>query len=410
MSVQLQGVKFNHDSSSASADALNLRRNATEFVTVPEWRHGVSVSAEDSPVCYAQRETTGNTLTIQANLRRLDPSLQSVEVRAVDPTVDPPGPSGCLGLIARIFRAIIRALFGNVLGDLRPRSVTFGANGETGWQTFELQHVRLWSVGVGARTTTWRWQYRTGSSDPWTDFATTNHRIYVVLEVPKSPWQQSPYAASNTQLPWTEVLDYSCSWAILASNADEAATAVTRNVFDLGPSVVEYDCPGGGSTHYAWGSFDCTAFLDRLKGGAGNGRYVNCTDCATILSTFANILGCDLWQSRMGWGFGLNPMLGIGSSIWEPACLSSGHGWTGSFSYHEVAWKGACTSSEEVFDACLKVDGDADPTTAPHTAMLVANLRFGDPGDGVYRDRLATPAGRPSCDPQPTTRTRRSIS
>jgi hypothetical protein len=42
--------------------------------------------------------------------------------------------------------------------------------------------------------------------------------------------------------------------------------------------------------------------------------------------------------------------------------------------------------------------------------MLVANLQFGNPGDGLYRDHLATPAGRPNCNPQPATRTRRSIS
>lgn len=410
MSVQLEAIKFNHDPNSVSADAINLRRNAAQFVMVPEWQRGISVAAEDSPACYAKQETIGNTLTIQANLKRLDATLQTVEVRAVDPTVDPPEPSGCLGVILRIIRSIIRAIFGNVLGDVRPRSVTFGPGGETGFQTFELQNVRLWNVGVGIRTTTWRWQYRAQASDPWTDIATTTHKVYVVLEVPKSPWQQSPYTQANLQLPWTEVLDYSCNWAILTTTTDDAATAITRQIFELGPTVVEYDCPGGGSTHYAWGGFDCTAFIERLKGGAGNGQYVNCTDCATILSTFANALGCDLWQSRMGWGFALNPMLGIGSSTWEPCCLSSGYGWTGSFSYHEVAWKGGCTSSEQVFDACLKVDGDADPTAAPHTAMLVANLQFGNPGDGLYRDRLATPAGRPTCEPQPGTRTRRSIS
>jgi hypothetical protein len=199
------------------------------------------------------------------------------------------------------------------------------------------------------------------------------------------------------------VLEYACRWARLTHRRDSAAARVTRAVYDLGPSIVEYDCPGGGSTHYALGAFNCTAFLERLRGGIGNGVYVNCTDCATILSTFANVLGCDLWQSRMGWGFDLNPLLAIGSSVWQTAC-----GW-GAFSYHEVAWKGACTANEEVCDACLQVDGDPDPTTPPHTPLLPVNLRFGNPGDGVYRDRLATPAGRPNCAPQPTTRQRRAI-
>jgi hypothetical protein len=56
------------------------------------------------------------------------------------------------------------------------------------------------------------------------------------------------------------------------------------------------------------------------------------------------------------------------------------------------------------------VDADADPTAAPHTALLPVNIRFGNTGDGDYRDRLATPAGRSNCNPQPATRQRRSVS
>jgi len=40
MGVQLEAIKFNHDSASATHDALNVRRNATQFVTVPEWQRG----------------------------------------------------------------------------------------------------------------------------------------------------------------------------------------------------------------------------------------------------------------------------------------------------------------------------------------------------------------------------------
>ena len=74
--------------------------------------------------------------------------------------------------------------------------------------------------------------------------------------------------------------------------------------------------------------------------------------------------------------FGLNPMLGIGSSTWEPCCHGE-PGWGDSFSYHEVAWTGACTVTEHVYDGCLQVDGDADPTVAPHAALLPVDIRFG---------------------------------
>jgi len=102
----------------------------------------------------------------------------------------------------------------------------------------------------------------------------------------------------------------------------------------------------------------------------------------------------------MGWSFQLNPILAIGSNTWETAC-----GW-GGFYYHEVPWKGACTAADSVYDACLQIDGDADPTSAPHTAMLPTNMVFGTPGSGGYRDKLS-PSG--NCDPQPGTRQRRSV-
>jgi hypothetical protein len=401
MPVQLEAVAFNHDTSAATGDALTIRRNATQDVTVPEWRRGLSVTPEDSPAAYAKAAVAGNTLTIKAQLSCTDPKLSTIEVRALDADVDPwPGQSGCLGFIIWLLRLLALALVGNVLGEVAARTITFPASGTTGLESFTLTGVRLARVGVGVRTTRWRWQYRPAGSGAWTDFATTSHRIYVLLDIPAAPWVQTP---GSPQLPWTEVLDRACDWASLAVSRNEAAERITRAVYGLGPSVIEYDCPGGGSSRYSLGSFDCTAFVERLNGGIGNGRYVNCSDCATITSTFANVVGCDLWQSRMESGFALNEILAIGSAIWQTAC-----GW-GSFNYHEVAWLGGCTQNDPVWDACLQVDGDADPTTAPHTPMLPVNLVFGATGTGLYRDRLCTPAGRPNCNPAPATRTHRPV-
>jgi len=40
---------------------------------------------------------------------------------------------------------------------------------------------------------------------------------------------------------------------------------------------------------------------------------------------------------------------------------------------------------------------------------LPVNMRFGQTGEGDYRDRLATPEGRPHCNPHPGKKTRRAI-
>lgn len=368
--IAIEAITFNHATDTATHDALNIRVNATAFSGAPEWRRFTSVNPEDSRVAYAVAPTKGRTITIQVSLSSTDPSVAWAEVR--------------------------------VKHHVKARAVSF-PNGQTGFVTFELIDPPPTRGRVGICDVEWRWQYRLGPQQRWRRFATTRHRIYVVLRLPTGPWKQQPANAGNTQLPWTDVLDYACRWAAGATSTEMAAALVTQSVYALGPSIVTYDCPGGGSSHYSWGDFDCTAFIDRLRGGIGNGVYVNCSDCATIVSTFANVLGCNLWQSRMGWGFDLNELLGIGSNVWQTAC-----GW-GTFSYHEVAWEGACTANEDVYDACLQVDGDDDPTSAPRVALLPQNLRFGNPGDLLYRDRLATPAGQPNCNPQPATRKRRMV-
>lgn len=100
----------------------------------------------------------------------------------------------------------------------------------------------------------------------------------------------------------------------------------------------------------------------------------------------------------------LNQMIAIGSKNFQLAC-----GFWTSFSYHEVAWEGACTESEDVFDACLQVNGGPNPTTAPWIPELPIDMRFGNVGTNEYRDRLAAPSGRANCNPQPGTRTRRIV-
>jgi hypothetical protein len=392
--VVLEAVAFNWNTASVT-DGLNLRRNGLTPVVLPEWREGYSTRPEDSPAAYSIADTAGYQITIQARFRRNDPGLHTIEIRAIESHEGHEDND--------LDAALADDKCGNVLGRVRPRSVTFGAGGQTPMEPFDLEDVRLQQWGVGVRTLVWRWQYRTAGHS-WKTICVTQHRIYSVLNIPTLPWQQQPFVVTNQQLPWTDVLDYACAWASGANSVDKAAGLITRAIYQLGPSVLTYDCPGGGSTHYSFPDFDCTAFLERIGGGLGLGYYVNCTDCATITSTFANAVGCDLWQSRMGSGFALNELLGIGSTTWQTCC-----GWP-SFNYHEVAWEGACTAADDVYDACLQVDGDADPTAPPHTALLPVDLRFGNPSDGTYRDRLAAPPGRANCNPQPTTRVRRSVS
>jgi len=57
VSIQILAIKLNHDPSAVTSDALNIRRNASQFVMVPEWQHTISVHPEDSPAAYSLGDT-----------------------------------------------------------------------------------------------------------------------------------------------------------------------------------------------------------------------------------------------------------------------------------------------------------------------------------------------------------------
>ena len=79
--IAIEAIKFNHDTNTGTHDALNIRQNATQFISVPEWRRFTCVNPEDSRAVYAVAPTQGNPITIQVSLSSTDPSTAFVEVR-----------------------------------------------------------------------------------------------------------------------------------------------------------------------------------------------------------------------------------------------------------------------------------------------------------------------------------------
>lgn len=372
MQVELTAISFNHDQTSAETDAFNITKNETTPVVLPEWRRGVNTRPEDSLAAYSLSDTKNKVLTIKASFSVSDAAIQELSIRAV-------GTSS-----SRSVR--------NVLGEVAETKVAF-ANGVSSLTSFELKGASIWSEGVGVYDIEWLWQFRLDSSAPWSDFDRSSHRIYTTLNLPRKPWTKDP-SNSQEQLVWTDVLDHACVWARrIQDNVDRAGTEIVREVFALGPRFIQFDNQNHGASHYSDDThFDCTAFLLRLAGQESNGRFVNCTDCAAIVSTFANAIGCDLSQAQMapppgGIGFPLNPHLRIG--------LPNQH--TGSFRYHEVAWKGACGEADDVFDACLKLNISNNPTV--FTSRVASNLPFGRLKQRQYRFRLVGQAGQANCVP-----------
>lgn len=366
---EISAIRFNFHSGASTNDGLNLRKNFATAGPSPEWQKGISVNYIDSPALYTIKESQGNTLCIQAAFK-------------------------ANGISA----AQVRATGGGRLGAVNERFISFNSAGNSGYETFDLENTTFHAHGIDKFNVLWRWQWRLKPTDSWKDLGYTRHRVYIILQAPILPWVQT---AGSTALPWTDALEIACAWAKGATTRDAAAGHITERYNDCG--VVSYDTTFG-ATIYGGGSFNLTEMIERLNGGLGLGGLVNCTDSANTVSTLSNLVGCDLWQSRMGWSFRLNEVIAIGYNIWAVP-----FGW--GFSYHEVAWKGACTDSDRIFDGCLKVDGDTDPTTAPHTPLLPKNMLFGNCTTMNYRLRLSPPTtdGCVNCKAHSETRQRRSI-
>lgn len=379
MDIELLSLTFNHEPASSRESALNIRINGRTPVQIPEW---VSRRGSQFPAAYAAEEAADAAVFIVGAFA--GPPESVVSIMAV--------PSSAGGA--------------HVLGAIGPLDVALDANGESGPVILPLREHGFAFAGVGAHDVRWRWLQRGGEHEPWRQFAETSHVVFTVLRTPTSPWLQQPFVPGNTQLPWADVLEWACRWAAGSMTREAAATQVTHALFALAGERFRYSCVAGAPSNYSFPAFDCSGFLERLAGGFGRGPNVNCSDCATVVSTFSNALGCDLWQARMFnqvTPFAVNPLQLIGQPSLGLVCGR------GVFNYHEVAWVGLCTEREEVYDACVSLLAPAAPFP-PFFTLVPANIVFGRPNEGLYRDLLAAPSSRSICRPQPAlSRQRRPV-
>lgn len=359
MEITLESIKFNHDPTFEATGAFHIRRNETNAVVFPEWEIDRCTTPDCSPVAYAiNRLPKTKRIMILASFSGKDVPPEGVYIKAVEDrdSSEAPRPLNVLGssdepLVRFVSEKAIDIPF------------TFAADG-------------ILKSGASASDLKWRWQFSTDQKEEGTEFQTTEHRIYTVPVMPSCPWEPLSCVSSNIQVPWTEALEYACHWAAgVTTDLDLAATMVTRRVFSLGKSFLSWQ----EAPNYARTKFDLTKFLALFRDGVGNGQTLNCDDCAAIVSTFANLLGAELSQSSMGRDIFTNPVLLIGDSHWRRM----------GFDHHSVAWKGKCTENDEVFDACLLIDGDRKPDRPPQFPKNPTAIRFGDRSPGSYQSALS---------------------
>lgn len=226
--------------------------------------------------------------------------------------------------------------------------------------------------GVGKRSLSLRLTFQVRQGGAWQDvpgFQETRHTIYTVIAKP-----------STTMLPdgtpWVAGLDLVSGWA--GGNATSWSAVLDACVRGVNGSGLRYDV-NYGAPAYTQGSvledpwLDLESFLD----GHGNGEIVNCLDCAGLVSKLAAQAGVDSNVVIIGYNFDLNWLRGIGWQSFTHSLFGGSHG----FSYHAVA---SGDRGRTVHDACLSVDDDSRPWSAPHTE----GLPLGMPYDH-YQDQLS---------------------
>lgn len=197
-------------------------------------------------------------------------------------------------------------------------------------------------------------------------------RIYATLGEPGFEQTGAPYE------PWVAAIDPALRAISGVEATDEAVTsALTEWIYrDAG---ISYDTTYGASYYTSYSGrtyndalFDFTSFLARR-----NGTTVNCTDCASILEAYADMLGASLSYTIILQNFDLNFIKAIGGTDYTH-CPFGPRGC--SFSYHAVT---TLDDTLTIFDATLALDGDDDPGAEPFAELLVQKI----PGD-EYLDRL----------------------
>ena len=229
------------------------------------------------------------------------------------------------------------------------------------------------------------------------EFDCTVHHVLTILGRPQRPWTQ-PGRHQHGNIPWIEALDWACRWASGAKDAQTASRLVTERINQLGgigvtsygqSSCFKYSgtpefCPGPGY-------FDLTAFLTVLSGETASApARANCADLAAAVTTFANILGCNLQTILLGIEscarkFGINDVRLLGLTPKENLAYVRG-----GFAYHRAA---VSQPPLHVHDATLQVDIDPRPNVASWVPVGDMPLVRGGQ-DNDYLDRLVDPRSR----------------
>lgn len=366
--IVLDTVLFNHGKASSS---LNIRENRKKDIVpgIPEWK-----GAALQPVLYNTGNFTGgNAITIYCTFSsRQDRENIWVRARDVGST--------------RIF------------GDSNETEIRIDRN-KSGNVKIEFPSHRLADSGILKEELRLEWEY-SNDRKKWKKTGTSNHLIYTVLGNPGYPWgsiDASLFGKTEDykSKPWLSALDIMYPYVKGVKNLKTLYKKITEAVnckFGF-----RYDTKTGAPKYYkakdSYFHFNLTWCISDMSGGKK--AIINCTDCAAIVATFANLYGGRLsicMIGQIGQEFCCYKIQAIGFHEWAYAfpdeLNKNGH-----FSMHQIAVKYTGKDEDnrttEVYDSCLKVDDSPTPGKPHGNAVLPTGMRFSaQPDDDTFNPNI----------------------
>ena len=275
-----------------------------------------------------------------------------------------------------------------------------GGGNKTGIKQFKFKSPNI--RGFSKQVVSFTFKYK-DIANKWATAKAVPIIVYFIPYAPTKPWKID--INNDKQNPWTDALDMLLDgWGVIGlEDSIKIATQITRYIFNsikFKYDILRFNAAGaiiggGGATKLSTGStFHCSTFISDVK--RKRSIIGNCSDCATLVSTFSNLLGSNLSRKRFGTGgFYCNKIKTIGySNVWQyPFPRDSAdrdvvdvsdttNAVKGGFRYHEIVFDGSGAHTDKIYDACLKVNENILQGTSKE--KLPANTQFAGRADGEY--------------------------
>jgi hypothetical protein len=247
----------------------------------------------------------------------------------------------------------------NLNSNTSPKTVSF--SGGTGKAVFTVNNSPN-TIGKYEFFLNWKYQNINNTSTGVIDMGETgNHLLYTTYATPNAPMNS----------PWLEVLEFSTAWASGESDIEAAREAVVSglNAIDDLDGDIDYVISGRyTSGDFSAFAFDLSDFLSDLKTMSDMVWY--CADAAGALQIFSNALGLDLGYVVIDLDATTNFMDPMGNGNPANGTDPEENWQTIYWSWHCIGWR----TGDIVYDACLHLDGNGSPASAPFSRLIAADM------------------------------------